>query len=71
MKFEEMNIYRYNLKNMEASSGKFGVCRICGKHVSEIYHQIEEKKFSEGWTRYECRSLWGHKECLIKQRRTR
>ena len=72
MEFEEMGMYRYNLKDMEASSAKFGVCRVCGKHVSEVYHQIEENRYSEGWTQHECRSLWGHKKkCLIKQRRTR
>lgn len=66
-------MYRYKLTNTQESSKKYGVCEVCGKHVSEVYHQIEERQYSIndeiGWTQHKCNNLFGHKECLEKSRR--
>ncbi|MDY4127609.1 hypothetical protein [Peptostreptococcus porci] len=59
-----MDSYRYILKSTNESSKKYGVCEVCGKHVSEVYHQIEERKYTGGWTQHNCKNLFGHEECL-------
>ena len=56
---------RYKLTNTEHSSSRFGPCEVCKKRVSEVYHQTEEEKYSEGWTRYNCHDFYGHRECLM------
>lgn len=72
---ENKKEYRYKLNNMNESSQKYGVCEVCGKHVSEVYHQIEERKYFDNidqeysYTQYKCKNLFGHKDCLISQRR--
>lgn len=70
-------MYKYRLVRTGYSSNKYGPCEVCGKHAPEVYHQIESKYFKfvhneavyEGWTSYGCHNLFGHKECLISQRR--
>ena len=62
-------MYRYKLINTQESSKKYGVCEVCGKHVSEVYHQVEQKQYTRGWTHYKCNNLFGHKECLENSRR--
>lgn len=63
-------MYRYKMNSTESSSNKYGVCEVCGKHVSEVYHQIEEKQYNETrWTQHGCNNLFGHKECLEKSRK--
>ncbi len=64
-----MEKYRYKLINTGAGSHKYGSCQVCKKPANEIFHQIEEKEYSGGWTHYECFSRFGHKECLKSIRR--
>lgn len=61
--------YRYTLKSTGSSSAKLGNCEVCAKTVIEVYHQVEEKQYTRGWTRHECSDLFGHEECLISTRR--
>ena len=60
-------MYKYKLINEHASSDKYGNCEICGKYTDSIYHQIEYKKYNQGY--FINKELWGHKECLLKQRK--
>jgi len=70
-------MYKYKLVNTGYSSSKYGLCEVCGGYASEIYHQIEMKRYMfkcnskvyEGWTNYNCHNQFGHKECLLSQRR--
>jgi hypothetical protein len=67
--------YRYRLVCTQYSSSKFGVCEQCGTHASEIWYQMEERRYfperfipslgeGEHWTGQDCHDLFGHKECL-------
>jgi DNA-directed RNA polymerase subunit N (RpoN/RPB10) len=79
LKKESQPMYRYKIFSTESSSRDYGICDVCGKHVSEVFNQQEERFYQhtdengdiekEGWTTYKCTSLWGHKECLISERR--
>lgn len=70
-----MNEYRYKLSNWNASSQKYGMCEVCGEYVSEVYYQLEDRKYFDDveqkhdYTQYKCKSLVGHKDCLVSQRR--
>jgi hypothetical protein len=68
-----MNRYRYRIKSTGESSAKYGACEVCGKHVSEVFYQVEEKFFrfpaGSGWTQHDCRSYFGHRACLMDRRR--
>ena len=35
--------YRYRIQSTGASSHKYGPCEVCGKHVSEVFSQIEQR----------------------------
>ena len=77
--------YRYHLHNTEHSSAKFGLCRVCQQHCSEVWFQVEEQPYTpdqdeidfvtsqgltpEFWTTYNCNSSVGHRECLEAQQR--
>ena len=62
----ESNVnYSYLLISTKDSSFKYGKCEICKLFVSEVYHQIESFNNSV----YNCTDLFGHKECLILNRR--
>ncbi len=67
--------YRYELFRSKGSSDKYGPCKICGEYVSDVYHQIESRRYWNqlkdkwGWTHHKCNSYFGHEDCLIKQRR--
>lgn len=61
--------YRYKISKTEGGSNRYGVCEVCGGHCDTTYYQIEEKKYQHGWTQHECNSLFGHKGCLIKNRK--
>jgi hypothetical protein len=71
------NNYRYNLTSTGESSNKLGLCDVCGKHVTEVHHQTEEKHYKfehdntvyEGWTQHECNSYFGHEACLKNKQR--
>lgn len=70
-------MYKYRLINTGYSSSKYGLCEVCGEYVSEIFHQIEMKRYFiennckvlEGWTYNDCHDLFGHKECLLLLRK--
>jgi RNA polymerase-binding transcription factor DksA len=72
---QNKNKYRYVLKSTNDSSMKYGVCEVCGQHVSEVFHQIEERHYTidslnyEGWTQHDCNSYFGHEECLKSKQR--
>ena len=46
----------YELKTTGASSEKYGVCEVCGKHASEVFFLTDKNNY-----------MYGHKECLLKQ----
>lgn len=70
-------MYKYILTTTGHSSSKYGLCEVCGEYASEIFHQIEMKRYLienndnvfEGWTNYGCHNLFGHKECLLLLRK--
>ena len=70
--------FRYEISSTNESSDKYGKCDVCGKHASEVFHQMEEQyyriehdgKVYEGWTKHECHDHFGHEQCLLAQRRT-
>jgi hypothetical protein len=70
--------YRYTINTTEGSSSNYGLCEVCGKHATEVFHQREEQHYKfdhngekhEGWTQHECNSYFGHKECLESKRRS-
>lgn len=62
-------VYRYRLTSTGGSSAKYGPCEVCSEHASETFYQIEEKQYEGGWTQHECKSLFGHKDCLCSHRR--
>lgn len=66
-------MYRYKLYSTGYSSARYGACEICNEHVSEVFHQTEERLYTFGrilkWTQLDCQSLYGHKDCLISQQR--
>ena len=61
--------YKYKLISREESSAKYGPCEICGKHVSEVFHQIESRKYEDGYTYAGCKDYFGHKKCLESKQR--
>ena len=61
--------YKYAINSTGGSSAKYGNCEVCGKHASEVFLQIEERKYSEGYTHFKCNSYFGHRECLESKRR--
>lgn len=71
-------MYRYKLVSTGDSSARYGNCDVCGKHVTEVFIQREERRYRfehngkiyEGWTGEGCHYLFGHKECLIAKRKT-
>jgi len=40
-----MSEYRYRLTSTSHSSHRFGPCTVCGEHASEVFIQVEEKRF--------------------------
>lgn len=67
--------YRYSLEYTGRSTHSLGNCEVCGQHAEEVFHQTEERYYvykglgRVGWTTYGCRSLFGHKSCLLAARR--
>ena len=41
-----MTMYRYRLASLRASSAQFGRCEVCRKHVSEVFLQTEEMRYT-------------------------
>ena len=67
--------YEYSIIKTGESSQKYGNCEICGKSASEIFFQIEKKKYfntdknKNSYTHHECSNRIGHKDCLKSIRR--
>jgi len=67
--------YRYKLEYTGRSTHSLGNCEVCGQHADEVFHQTEEQHYEykrygrAGWTTYGCRSLYGHKSCLLAARK--
>lgn len=59
--------HRYRIRNTGYSSKRFGNCEVCNNHVSEVFHQVKEEKYNQGWL--EVSSLYGCKNCLEAQRK--
>ena len=62
--------YRYSLRSTGHSSSRYGNCEVCNLHVSDVHIQIEEQEYEpERWTHFECKTIFGHKECLVSKQR--
>lgn len=57
-------VYRYRLTTTRYSSRRYGDCEVCGKYCTEVYLQVEERKYEGGWTRLDCTDHFGHEKCL-------
>jgi hypothetical protein len=71
-------MYRYRLTSTNYSSARYGPCEICGEDASEVFIQVEERKYRskamkiESWTHDKCNTYFGHRDCLIsKQQQAR
>lgn len=69
-------MYRYRLMSTGDSSRKYGNCEVCGEYATEMFHQVEERRFvdpeepeREAYTTYRCHNLFGHEECLVNKRK--
>ncbi len=63
-------MYRYRLVNQNDSSAKYGACEVCRQYASEVFHQIEQRRYKPGqWTQEGCKSYFGHRECLESKKR--
>jgi hypothetical protein len=64
--------FRYRIESTGSSSARFGVCEVCKLPVSDVHYQVEEEQIADedggGWM-YGGHTLFGHRECLEKQRR--
>lgn len=66
--------YRYRLTEANYPAFHAGKCDVCDEHADPLYLQIEERHYItpegyRGMTFSGCKSLYGHKECLITARR--
>ena len=64
--------YRYKLYVQHCTSDNLGPCEICGKFVTDMYHQSKERCFligddEEHWAYVG--DAFGHKKCLISIRK--
>jgi len=63
-------MYKYSITSTNASSVKYGNCEICGKHATEVFHQVEGRSYQNPYegtihvTGNGCTNYFGHKECL-------
>lgn len=74
--YEITDNYKYRMSSTGFSSKKYGKCEVCGQHVSEVFLQVEQRKYfdtinnKKSYTHHGCKDYFGHKDCLIKQRRS-
>lgn len=71
--------YRYNLRSTGHSSDRYGNCEVCNTRCSDVFIQVEEVQYEIpeekgnppkiSWTRADCKTLFGHKECLESKQR--
>jgi hypothetical protein len=60
----------WRLSDWQESSRKYGNCRVCGQHATEIFAQYGYREYLAGqWTEKDApEMLVGHKACLLKAR---
>ena len=67
--------YHYTMKDLGAGSAKFGPCEVCGQKCDTTYYQSETRDFTSavtkvsGQTHHGCHHIYGHRECLLAQRK--
>ncbi len=70
----ETDRYVYRIGTTGHSSARLGVCEVCGEHATEVFFQVEGMTFDNDGviavTHYECTNLFGHRECLLKSRKS-
>jgi hypothetical protein len=58
----------FRLRNLQASSARYGACEICGEHVSEVFIQTRYRPLTEGErarvTGVHEGCTFGHETCL-------
>lgn len=65
-------LYRYRLRSTKHSSERYGACEVCQTHCSEVFTQIEMRAYAQAqdesggiaWTYHQCRTTFGHRDCL-------
>ena len=68
-------MYKYKLSSTDGNSSNYGVCDICNKNATEVFHQIEKREYFNpitkkiSLTQHNCKSYFGHKECLESKQR--
>jgi ABC-type phosphate transport system auxiliary subunit len=67
-------MYTYKINSVGDSSAKYGNCEVCGKHATEVFHQVETKQYTrpdgtQGFTRHNCHNIFGHEQCLVSKRK--
>lgn len=63
--------YVYRIKSLQATSSHLGPCEVCGMFCAEVHLQVEGVIYEPGrMTYYDCTDRFGHKDCLIAQRKT-
>ncbi len=68
--FEIIENYKYRLTSRGQSSDRLGLCEVCFKHVADVHYLVESREYKPGrFTRHKCIDVFGHKECLEKQRK--
>lgn len=56
---------RYRMKDLKASSARYGDCEICGMRVSNVHRLMIERQHQPGKWAQEG-DAFGHKACLDK-----
>jgi len=63
----ERHIYR--IRDMKASSDRFGNCEVCHKPVRVVFYQAEMREYQPNcFTYHSCSSYYGHFKCLTAVR---
>lgn len=73
----KIDLYRYATRQLNATSAKYGQCEVCKEPVSDVFHQLEQRRYlvvkparvRAGWTGHECNNLFGHEHCLVSRRK--
>lgn len=71
------DVYVYRIRSTGETSAKFGACMVCAEYVSDVHLQVEGVTFMADHgdvehlavTHHECKTLFGHRECLVGARR--
>jgi hypothetical protein len=67
MTTNEAGAMHFTMKNLGASSRRFGACEVCGRDASEVFRQgvSQEYAIGEAHGRLDRGSLFGHEACLL------